>query len=573
MFVLTLAVSLVLISCSQQDKQCPVWTVHVVINTTESCQCGSSLDEVVDCDQQTGSISVMYCYCMTQTEDTNVTVVGSCITMCTSRSTPRCKIMNEIGTREVADLNEQTCGFANRTGQLCGRCIEGHGLPVYSYAISCVNCSAIDLKHNLLKYIAISFIPLTATYLVVVMFKISVTSGRMVGYVLICQLSTIPTLMRVVARPETTTSLFPLIIIAFVSVWNLDFFRSLYTPFCIYPEMSTLHVLSLDYLVGVYPLLLIFLTYIAVMLHDRYPIVVKMWRPAYRVLMCIRREWNIHGLLIQAFATFLVLSYIKIMNVSFDLLLPVRLKTIDGKTVDQIYLYNNADIIYFGKQHRPYGILAVIMLTVFNILPVLLLFLYPCKCFQKCLNCLHIQRNAVHAFMDAFQGCYRHQPQDCRYFSAIYFLVRILYSATLFLVRDTTTLAILGIYFLVLAGILVLAKPYAKKVHNTIDTIFFLCQAVLCFVATLHVYLKPDQPQINLHYLDMVAVCPAILIPMLYGGIVLSANLLPEKVHQSMKRLYKNILLRAKRKDCDMGTEDILQYRIQNESSPLLNRT
>ena len=56
--------------------------------------------------------------------------------------------------------------------------------------------------------------------------------------------------------------------------------------------MSTLHVLSLDYLVGVYPLFLIFLTYIAVMLHDRYPIVVKMWRPAYRVFMCIRREWD-----------------------------------------------------------------------------------------------------------------------------------------------------------------------------------------------------------------------------------------------------------------------------------------
>ena len=569
MLVLTLVVSLVLISCSQQ---CPVWTVHVVRNTTELCQCGSSLDEVVDCDPQTGSISVMYCYCMTQTEDTNVTVVGSCITMCTSRSAPHSNIMNEIGTREVADLNEQTCGFANRMGQLCGRCIEGHGLPVYSYAISCVNCSAVNLKHNLLKYIAISFLPLTATYLVVVMFKVSVTSGRMVGYVLICQLSTIPTLTRIVARPETTTSLFGLFLIAFFSVWNLDFFRSLYTPFCIHPQMSTLHVLSLDYLVGVYPLVLIFLTYIAVILHDRYPIVVKMWSPAYRAFMCIRREWNIRGSLIQAFATFLVLSYIKILNVSFDLLLPVRLKTIDGKTVDQIYLYNNADITYFGKQHRPYGILAVIMLTVFNILPVLFLFLYPCLCFQKCLNCLHIQRNAVHIFMDAFQGCYRHQPRDCRYFAAIYFFVRILYSATLFLVRDTTTLAILGVYYLVLAGILVLAKPYAKKVHNTIDTILFLSQAVLCFVATLHICLKPDQPQINLYYMDMVTVYPAILIPMFYGVTVLSANFLPEKVCQFAKRWFRSIHSRAKHMDSDTSPRDALPDRIQDESSPLLNR-
>ena len=117
-------------------------------------------------------------------------------------------------------------------------------------------------------------------------------------------------------------------------------------------EKSTLHfltmsVLALDYLVGVYPLFLIFLTCIAVFLHDRYSIMVKIWKPVYKMLSCIRREWNIRGSLIQAFATFLILSYVKILNVSFDLLLPICLKDVKGDILNIIYLWN-INIFYFS---------------------------------------------------------------------------------------------------------------------------------------------------------------------------------------------------------------------------------
>ena len=92
--------------------------------------------------------------------------------------------------------------------------------------------------------------------------------------------------------------------------------------------------------------------------------------------MCIRQEWDIRGSLVQAFATFLVLSYVKILYVSIDLLTPVYLKTVDGGTLNQTYLFHAGDLV--GSEHLPFGILAVFMLTVFNILPMVLLFLYPC---------------------------------------------------------------------------------------------------------------------------------------------------------------------------------------------------
>ena len=114
---------------------------------------------------------------------------------------------------------------------------------------------------------AVAFLPITAFYLGAIVFKLSVTSGSMVAYVLVCQLVSVPTLQRFLMQHEKIN--YSLLLTGH-SLWNLDFLRSLYKPFCIHPRMTTLHVLALDYLVGVYPLFLIFLTYIAVKLHDHY---------------------------------------------------------------------------------------------------------------------------------------------------------------------------------------------------------------------------------------------------------------------------------------------------------------
>ena len=99
-------------------------------------------------------------------------------------------------------------------------------------------------------------------------------------------------------------------------------------------------------------------------------------------------------------------------------------------------------------EHLPYGILARVMLSVFNILPTLLLLLYPCGCFQKCLTCCGIKSVTLHTFMDALQGCYRYQPRDCRYFAGIYLChcVRILFLATLAIASDTAFLSMAASY-------------------------------------------------------------------------------------------------------------------------------
>ena len=128
----------------------------------------------------------------------------------------------------------------------------------------------------------------------------------MVASVFICQVVAIPSILKTFFK--TSRYIVAKLIFHYVSLWNLDFFCLVYTPFCLHPKLNNMQVLALDYLIAVYPMLLIFLTHIAVTLHDRYPLIVTLWRPMQRVLTCIRKEWNIRGSLVQAFATFLVLS-------------------------------------------------------------------------------------------------------------------------------------------------------------------------------------------------------------------------------------------------------------------------
>ena len=66
------------------------------------------------------------------------------------------------------------------------------------------------------------------------------------------------------------------VILSIFGVVNLDFFRDIYSLFCIGPTFTILHVLSLDYIVALYPYFLMVLTYVLIKLYDR-PCVFLVW--------------------------------------------------------------------------------------------------------------------------------------------------------------------------------------------------------------------------------------------------------------------------------------------------------
>ena len=326
-----------------------------------------------------------------------------------------------------------------------------------------------DYKYNWLKYIAVAYVLLTVFYILIVALRISVTSPALVAYVTVSQIFAAPGVMRFIytSHGSIHKSLVLKVFSSLYAIWNLDFFRGVYKPFCLHPDLSMLQVICLDYIVGVYPLVLIFITYCLVRLHDRYVVISKLWKPFFNLFSFLRREWNIRESLVNAFAAFIVLSYVKMMNISFDLLTPSHShRDPTGNFSNIPYLFINGSLPYFDQDHIPYAICTIFMLLIFNVFPLVLVSLYPCACFQKCLNLTKCSCQSLHIFMDALLGCYKVRPLDCRYFAGFYIFLRCI-NLLIFSFTKNVQYYLYSVYALVLTIVLVAVfKPYKNTIFS-----------------------------------------------------------------------------------------------------------
>ena len=178
----------------------------------------------------------------------------------------------------------------------------------------------------------------------------------------------------------------------------------------------------------------------------------------------------------------------KFVSVSTDLLLPIRLFNVHGQPSHSLYLYNDASTEYFGREHLPYAILALSVFLFVVILPLVLLVVYPCQCFQKCLTRYQLRAHALHTFMDAFQGCYTNGTngtRDCRWFAAVYLGARLIayisYAVTLNMFFWTIFIVINTIVIIILIAF----QPYSSSVYNIFDSIVMIFLVLfIVFIAT-----------------------------------------------------------------------------------------
>ena len=126
---------------------------------------------------------------------------------------------------------------------------------------------------------------------------------------------------------------------AITGIWNLDFFRYIYPPFCISIHYSTLQVLAFEYIIALYPLVLITTAYICIELYDKnYRVIVYMWKPFSWCLLSIRK-CNVLNLnaakysIVNAFASFIILSYSKIFITCCNFFKSTQLYKVDGQIV------------------------------------------------------------------------------------------------------------------------------------------------------------------------------------------------------------------------------------------------
>ena len=240
----------------------------------------------------------------------------------------------------------------------------------------------------------------------IVVFNISVTSSRLNGVVFFSQVISIPAFARLLlltfaTRPDFMIAL--KIASPLYSFWNLDFFRTIIPDICM--NVSTLEALALDYAIAVYPIFLIILSYLLILLYNRdIGCLVCMWRPFHKAFSIFKRNWNICTSVIDSFTTFFLLSYVKVLSVSSDLLTYIHVYSSDDKSSTRL-LYDPT-LHYFCESHLPYAVLALVLLTLFVIVPTLVLIVYPFQFFQKFLSIFPMHWHFLHAFIDSLQGCY-----------------------------------------------------------------------------------------------------------------------------------------------------------------------
>ena len=478
-------------------------------------------------------INIQNSYCMYYDPTQNLSIVGHCYY----------SFYDFLGIdREITsstEFNVDICSSsinrdANRRGRFCGRCKETYGMAVYSYQLfKCIPCQNYGYK-NWLKYFAVALLPLTVFYIAAVLLSFNVTSSSLNGTVLgmQCVLSPLQVTMAIGAGHiiigynslKAITSIFCTV--------NLDFFRLVYPPFCLHPNANVFQIMSLDYLVALYPFLLILMTYLLVTMYDRqYRVVVWMWRPVQRCVNYHRHTWNIRTSLIEIFATFILFSYVKILGVSVKILSFTTSHDVAGNKLKDYYTLLDGNIKYFGSAHLPYALLAIGISSVFVILPFLLLAVYPCRCFHKCLNYCGLRSQTLHVFMDAFQGSYKTEPHDLRYFSAFYPLLRLLMAVQFQIFPSITMLFTSGILFLAASAIVAIFQPYKVNAHNKIDIVLMMLLGM--YFVSYHA-----QQRVNKFKVALVCQYICIMLLLLYFVSLLVWKLLGRKL--------QDVVLKAK---------------------------
>ena len=455
------------------EQECPTWFVPQS-NQTGGCKCGvqTFLSLVaVKCNEDSNQTMLHSGFCMTYNESTDVTVVGGC--PYNSHKIDYQQLYVNL-PQNVSHLNEFMCGGMNRTGPLCSHCQEGLGIPMFSYTLHCLHC--LNRLSGWLLYIFLVVFPTTIFFLIVIFFQIRVTSAPMNAFILFCQCysNVVNSQSYTILTVSPFVCIITIVLSTFYGFWNLDFFRYIIPSFCVSDQLTPNQVISLEYVVAFYPLLLIVTTYICVELHAKdCRLIVWLWRPFRR------------------FSSFLLLSYSKILFVSFQLLSASKLYNPNGQMVGPtVRTYYDASIEYFSAPHLPFALLAICVLCVFVVTSALVLLLYPTRAFQMSLGCCRVRLHALHAFADTFNGYYKNGTEgtrDYRYFAGLYVTLNIaILSSTLgFFIQYywmllITCCAVTSLLFAVL-------RPYKNNWINVWDSVVF---ALIAFVFLWIMYIK-----------------------------------------------------------------------------------
>ena len=398
------------------NTSCPTW--HYYHNATGQCECGTWLI----CSSDSNQVDIRNDCCATPLGEDGDYNVGFCPLAHTVNNTNR--LYSEM-PGNASQLDEAMCGPYNRRGLLCGECKDGYGPAVYSLDQKCAKCSSLWSGYAICLYLFFQFVPTTFIFICLVVSRLKITSGPLLGYVVFCQSSVaIPTyhyyFLYGYIHNHVALSLRLLLdsIVAVSEFWSLNFFKAIIPPFCISEKLTGIHVHVLNLIPAIYPFVLVIISCILMQLHARkYRIVEILWKPFKIILNKTKITAVTSDAVFRAFASFIFLSNVSVMFASYQMVNFVKVYNSVGLIQSEV-LYIDPTVEWTDS--IPYALTAVVFSTCITLIPSLLLCIYPTKVYQYLSRFLSARKRlAITAFAEALHSCFKDGLNGTRDYRAL----------------------------------------------------------------------------------------------------------------------------------------------------------
>ena len=479
----------------------------------------------------------------------------------------------------VSLLNEFMCGSLNREGTLCEKCKDGYGTALYSYTLECSKCWGHG--YGWVFYFFLELFPITVMYSLVVIFHIRATSSPLSALVFMSQIIVytirlnVPLHMYIENKVTGIPYVALKVLLVLCGIWSLDFLRSVIPPFCVSSNIKTVDALALEYVVAFYPICLILLTYVCIKLHNsNFRPVVWLWKPFHRHFVHFRRRWDSKASIINAFTTFLLLSFSKILFISFTLgyTIQIRFRPRTAGAERKYVLYYDPTVEVDTQEYFIFVALAGCVLVVFIACPTVLLILYPTRLFRKCISCIckFRRQHALHMFVESFQGEYKDgtdDTHDFRMVSAVFLILRILIMAS-FLNRHSSAWPLSEVRCVVLvtaACLYAVLRPYKSNLKNNVDFLILILLEIMSLVFLTATY----HPATGTFTLCIVIAVLLIGIPHLVLIFYICYKFAKKAgITQFMERKYQTLKTYSRSIRCTRQAETDVEAETDTESLP-----
>ena len=409
-----------LVAVSPALGHCPIWFRET---DNGSCECGDELGGQIKCDKSSHKVSIILNYCMTYDNTSQELLTGYCNYQYHARK-KESRVYLTLPS-SITELTEM-CKVHNQQGLLCGQCRNGYGVAINSlHKKTCTTCSSLHATGTSLLLI---ILPITIYYILIVSCRLNCVSGKFLGYTLFCQSFVVSLMLNngfYYSIVDSMGMLGQFALLFSISLsgiwWYLRTLLYFVDPICFHRGMTSLQVFFIEFIYVLYPLVLIFVTWLCIELHARnFRLVVYLWKPFHKCCAGIRRNWSVSDSIVHAYATFFFLSFWGLIYASVSLLSSTDVYNINGTVISTVVILDPT-VRSFSAEHLPYAITAIALLFFLGLCPTILLCLFSTRFFTKCCPLKPRTQLIVNTFVETFHNCYKdglNETYDYRFLSS-----------------------------------------------------------------------------------------------------------------------------------------------------------